>query len=375
MAWTERYVRADADGTGNGTTDANSGVNGAWTLAQAITNAAAGQRLNVKTGTYAYTTTAMTFANDGTTTAQILWRGFSTTPGDLDDDPQTGTRPSFTTTTGQISFSTLAYNMFQNIIFSSSGNDIACLGSNDLMFLRCSFICSWSNSGGYAFGTGNLVNVVFVGCAFEATTTATACVNHTGSQNGHARFVGCVLTGGTSCYNTAVSVGNVLFSRCLFESPSTYGIRVTTDTGVFLTVVDSTFYNCGTACISFDSTQTLPIVMVNNAFVSSGGGFDFGASELVLAVNSLYYNLTSGLNLGTGDIVSIDEISDSSQPLENPPTDMTLKSTSTGAGEGFPQPFTGETYYNYSDIGAVQRLAGVGGGMLVHPGMTGGMRG
>lgn len=36
MDWTERYVRDDATGGGDGTTNASSGINGAWTLTEAI---------------------------------------------------------------------------------------------------------------------------------------------------------------------------------------------------------------------------------------------------------------------------------------------------------------------------------------------------
>src|SRR3954447_7437305 len=102
MAWTERYVRSDAAGGGDGTTNTNSGANGAWTLAEAVANEAAGMRINVRAGTYASTTTSRTFAAAGTTTAPIWWRGFNSTPGDIDSDP-TLTKPSLTFTTGQLS--------------------------------------------------------------------------------------------------------------------------------------------------------------------------------------------------------------------------------------------------------------------------------
>lgn len=81
MAWTERYVRADAAGGGDGTTDTNSGANGAWTMAEAITNAAAGMRINVKAGTYNSSTDFDLPA--GSISGTIWWRGFNSSIGDL----------------------------------------------------------------------------------------------------------------------------------------------------------------------------------------------------------------------------------------------------------------------------------------------------
>src|SRR3954469_22755033 len=100
MAWTERYVRSDAAGSGDGTTNTNSGGTGAFTLAEAITHSTTntGIRYNVKAGTFANTTTSRTFSGAGTTTAPNWWRGFNATIGDIDTD-NTLTKPAWTFTT------------------------------------------------------------------------------------------------------------------------------------------------------------------------------------------------------------------------------------------------------------------------------------
>lgn len=88
MAITELYVRADAAGGGNGTTDANSGANGAFTWAEFITAfnalapAGAATRFNVKSGTYSLAAST-TLTGDGTPTYPIIVRGYNATPGDL----------------------------------------------------------------------------------------------------------------------------------------------------------------------------------------------------------------------------------------------------------------------------------------------------
>ena len=86
MAWTDRYLRADADGAGNGTTNANSGVNGAWTWAQVLSTAAAGQRVNALKGSYSLGNGNDTPTNAGTAIAPIWLRGFDTTIDQNDDE-------------------------------------------------------------------------------------------------------------------------------------------------------------------------------------------------------------------------------------------------------------------------------------------------
>ncbi|MFZ9077482.1 MAG: hypothetical protein ACO23H_03040, partial [Alphaproteobacteria bacterium] len=79
MAWTDRYVDASAAGGGTGTSPADP-----WTFGEAISNTAAGMRVNFKTGTYD-TTTNTNVSSIGTTVYQpSWWRGYKTTVGDLD---------------------------------------------------------------------------------------------------------------------------------------------------------------------------------------------------------------------------------------------------------------------------------------------------
>lgn len=74
---TIRYVRHDADGSGDGTTTANSGANGAWTLAQAIaaTPAADTEIRIMATGTYSRTETWTCAYANGTAAANIVITG------------------------------------------------------------------------------------------------------------------------------------------------------------------------------------------------------------------------------------------------------------------------------------------------------------
>lgn len=76
MALTERYVSSLAAGGGSGTEGSP------WTFAEAVSNYAAGDRINIKAdGTYTFTA-SVTFTTAATDTAPVVWRGYGTTPGD-----------------------------------------------------------------------------------------------------------------------------------------------------------------------------------------------------------------------------------------------------------------------------------------------------
>lgn len=75
MAFTERYVTDSASGGGAGTSG------DPWTLAEAFSNAAAGDRVNILSGSYS--SGAVTLSNAGTAADAIVYRGYSSTIGDL----------------------------------------------------------------------------------------------------------------------------------------------------------------------------------------------------------------------------------------------------------------------------------------------------
>lgn len=75
MAWTERYVTVAGAGAHDGTSEGN-----AWTLAEAIAAAAAGQRVNVKAGTHTVASDR-TFGTAGTDASAIWWRGYNSEIG------------------------------------------------------------------------------------------------------------------------------------------------------------------------------------------------------------------------------------------------------------------------------------------------------
>lgn len=315
MAWTERYVRADAAGGGNGTTDTNSGANGAWTLAEAITNEAAGIRLNVKVGTYASTTTTRTAAAAGTTTQPIWWRGFNTTPGDIDTD-NTLTKPSFTFTTGRMVFSG-AHHIISNIMFLCTG----AVGAATLSITgggwvdRCRAENQQANASASAINIATTGGAVITESYFKATTTATQvvqaqtgcemsdCVSDGGvaginctsgtstfrnsivkgqttdgiiaNSSGQVRASQVTIYGGSNGikFSTVSAAGN-LIEACLFHSNSTAGINNATGTDTNnIKVLRCSSYNCGAATAGLgDAPVLLAIAETTDPVVNAAGG-------------------------------------------------------------------------------------------------------
>jgi hypothetical protein len=78
MAMTIRYVRPDSAGGGDGTTNTNSGANGAWTLAEAVAGQTSNMEIRfINSGTFSADTSSRSFINDGTGDAPILFTGRS----------------------------------------------------------------------------------------------------------------------------------------------------------------------------------------------------------------------------------------------------------------------------------------------------------
>jgi Right handed beta helix region len=99
------------------------------------------------------------------------------------------------------------------------------------------------------------------------------------------------------------------------------------------------------------------------------------------AENCAFYSTTSGqIQAGLTSLLT-NCVTLSASPFTNPGSaDFSLNATAGGGAAckavGYPTAWLGLTTPNYLDIGAIQaQAAAAGGGLLVHPGMAGGMRG
>jgi hypothetical protein len=357
MAWTERYVDAAAAGGGDGTTAATSGANGAWTLAEAITNAAAGQRINIKAGTYANTTTARTFAAAGTTTSPVWWRGYNTAIGDRDADP-TLTPPAITFTTGLCTFAG-SHQTFSHLDISgaNTGRQLNTSGGN-LTLDRVRVENTNAAAGSVAVSNATSSSNAFERCWFRATSSATRVFQNAVT----ADFVGCTFTGGGAGLDSTTAVRTL---DCVFRATGSHGFQAIT-TGNISQIVGCTFRGCGGDGVRFDVLPTSTVVVANCLFASCGG---YGVNNatgananVVRRLGNAFYNNTSGAENGFGDSPSLAQITEASDPHTSS-TDLSLVTGALSKGAGQPGKFENEPYTSYLDVGAVQRQESGGGGV------------
>jgi hypothetical protein len=371
MAWTDRYVRDDAAGGGDGTTNTNSGANGAWTLAEAITNVTAGTRVNVRNGTYSNSTTVRTLAVAGTTSAPIWWRGFNTTIGDIESDNAL-TKPLIDFTTGNFVI-TVAFNYFTNLRFNSAATTASSPGTvctssagNDAAFWGCRFTNTAANANSYALNLTGQRNLVRA-CFMTATSSATCLRQATG---GGSVFYGNYIGGG----NIGVSSGGgASMIANVIDDPASHGISA--DAGGIL--ANNSIYSAGGDGIRIASTTAGAIVANNVIANSSGWGINFssgtnGASRLF---SNVYRSNTSGEVNQLAEDWRWVETSLGSDPWTNAASDD-FSLVSAAKALGLPGVFENQSFIGYMDPGAVQRQEPAGGGgLLRHPGMSGGALG
>jgi len=369
MAWAEKYVSVAGGGAHDGSSEAN-----AWTLAEAIAAPyAAGDRVNVKAGTYANTTTTRTFGVAGTTTAPIWWRGYNSTIGDLDADFTTA-KPAITFTTGVFDI-TGSFHLFSN--FDISGAQVTAgqvrirVGTNSRID-RCRVECTSANSLGKAISLA-AVGAGATRCWLKCTSSADVVACPSGFEGD---VIGCAIINGadgisleaalrmTIAFNTFIDQGaNAVISnsgsRFWFLNNSVYspagdGINLITTIPALAVVANNIFSECG-------------VYGINNATGAN--------SATIFRSNNDFYASGTANETGFGDYPSLSEQTESSSPFTSS-TNMTIPNSRNAIANGLPGLFENQSYTSYMDIGAVQRVEPSGGGGLIrHPGMTGGLNG
>lgn len=370
MAWTERYVRSDAAGGGDGTTNTNSGANGAWTLAEAITNVAAGHRVNVRAGTYANTTTNRTFATAGTTTAPIWWRGFNTSIGDIDSDNSL-TKPAITFTTGRF-IANAQHQYFSNLdisgaaVTASSGQlVVGAATAGTVWFDRCRIENTAANANGAAFyvsGAGN--GAIITRSRIKATTTATSA----SYCSRYLRIVGCLVDGGDTGILADTSSSVFSCVGTIVKGAGAHGIRCNGVVNFY--IANCTVYSSGTDGIRISGIPTLHCT-IHGCILSNNGGYGINNStgtdtNFTTRMFNSFYSNTSGPENGFGDSPSIGSQTETSSPFTAAGSDdFSLATGALAISNSWPGDFeTLSSLISYLDCGAVQKAPGGGGGGL-----------
>jgi len=143
MAIVEKYVTADAEGGGDGSSESP------WTLAEAIAAVTNNTRVNIKSGAYEVGATTWGLASPATIT---IFRGYKTTPGDLDNQRRKSdgtldfTDMPVITQSGKIELGAGVY--LQNLMFVAAINALMIGGTaNDhIGLINCKVINTASNA-------------------------------------------------------------------------------------------------------------------------------------------------------------------------------------------------------------------------------------
>jgi len=382
VAWTERYVRSDAAGGGDGTTTANSGANGAWTLAEAITNEAAGMRINVRAGTYASTSTSRTLAATGTQTAPIWWRGVDSSFGAIADSNGAATAgtdiPELTFSTGQLVIGG-NYHIVSNIASSgaqTTNGQIRVNGQGCTLF-RVRSTCTSSNANGCAFSLGSGAN----GSSLVACYGSSNALADVYTFSGSASLIGCIASGGKDGF--ALSTLSVQLFACIARGCANDGIKSAVTTSTIQTIVNCSIYDVDGHGIEFSGSISSALLTVANchfegcnqsgkAGIANTSGGNLYSAHLV---GNSYRDCTSNTSGITESFLLADNGTVGGSGYTDP-TNNDFNATTYLKGIGFPGQFEYRSgNVGYFDTGAVQRVEPAAGGLLRSPGMRGGVDG
>lgn len=293
MAITEKYVTADGTEAW-----ATNDITHPSSLTEAFSSAAAGDRVNIKAGTYTRT------ANDnpavyGSAASPIIWRGYNSTIGDLDSQGHNADGTLNTTNFPIIAYNNnyrlsaqlVTYSIWQNIKFTGSVNN-ALIYSNNTSTVFFRIYCDNANTGA---STSAIMNACVIDC--DALLS--------GGSGGH----------------TAISCASGIVAYCRVMQSQAAGINIT---GNGSAVIGCTIDDVAGDGIAFTSTTTthIPPVCIGNTIYSCGGAAiampNAANVRILVAINNIFaeaasYNIESAY-AGTGNISLINIFNRSISP-------------------------------------------------------------
>jgi hypothetical protein len=366
VALTERYVSSLAGGGGDGSSGSP------WTWAEMLTNAAAGDRCNVKAdGTYARTTSTDATTNSGTAAQPIIIRGYATTIGDGNQGRTaagvlvTTNMPSITYTTGRFS-SARDYVIYESMnVSNATGINNPAFGLTGLYTAVVNCNVSHSGTGGAnahaVSGTGT--GTSFIDCdASNTCTTASSAINNTGDF-ARVRYCRAVCTNGA-----AFRIGRGSLAGCIGYN-SAQGIVNTHASAALFSVDSCTFYNCTDAYQGGNVAYAGAPLFTNCHITDCGQGFEslyVGTGNLALL---RWYTRTrdnTSADSGFPDWpnygpVTTDNGAAATDYVDAAGGDFRLVRTAAGAGAG---------WFQYTSIGAHQRRDNQPSTSIVQSGQT-----
>lgn len=360
MALTERYVSSSGVDTWANATSASTPAS--W--ATMLTDAIAGDRVNIKQdGTYTLgASSAMTGV--GTTTSPIILRGYKTAIGD-GNQGRTGANGALVTTNMPViaydatfGLSIGAFTILESLNVSSN-NSAPCvtLGTNCLV-RSCKAINASTNAS--AIGIAGNTNAVIFDCDAQLTGASggSAAVANQGTSGVRVlcnRISGGPAIGVNCTTNHVVIAGNLIFAS------TTNHIKVGS-AGAPITILFNTLVGATSTGILMTTGSTNLSAIVGNMITDNGAyGMNWvSAAGAGLFANNRFRDNTSGdVNLGT-DWRAAATYGEVTTDTGGPETDY----TNSGAGDYTlisASPAKAAGWLPYMDIGALQRQEAGGG--------------
>lgn len=344
----------------SGATGKSCKVAGAW-ASMAVVNSLfpsvavpASTRVNIKAGAYANTSTTLTFASAGSTTAPIWWRGYNTTPGDIDTNNAL-TKPTVTFTTGRFNV-TGTYQLFSNLDISGAqvtNGQVRTATGTHIRFHRCRIECTAANANGAAISIA-IGSAVFSECWLKATSSAPCAVLSVTPVT----FIGCTFVGGSNGITQSATSTTVCF-LCSFNDCGGDCFRATS-VAASVWLLLCTGYSAGSDFFEVTVDPTSASIVIAGCAINECAGIGINASvgtntSNIFSLRNLFYSNSGGNQSGMGDFPSLLDLTDSVSSFVNAAgADLTLSPGSNGTGNGPPTGFENQSYTGHTDCGAVQ---------------------
>lgn len=330
------------------------------------------------------TTTLASGLNDIGNVAPNQLTGYTTTRGD-------NGQVTITTSTNSLALMTVAMNnvIISNFVFDCNSTTtsigLRVTGANPergMKIVNCKALNFTAR--GFSIESGQGAGAIFQNC--YATAGSSAATGGFAFPSGAlATFIDCV-SYANSCHGFSFSSNNCagVFIRCIAAKNKTGGTYngFNLDASLSNSTLDGcvAYDNSGSG-VAFTGTYQSALILNSILVLNGGYGITFGATQRNAApawnYNAFYSN-TSGArnNVSAG----ANDVTLTGDPFTNGASgDFSLNNTA-GAGAacraaGFPGAFPGGLTTGYLDIGAAQHQdSGSGGGLLVNPGLSGGLQ-
>lgn len=272
-------------------------------MTTALANAAAGDRINIKAGTYTRAATD-TPTRTGSATSPIIWRGYNSVIGDLDSQGRVAGGALDTTNFPVIAYnSTFRFNgtgnnfsIFQNLSFTGSVSAALVTLGADNTFINCKAVNSSTNA-----SAGGVSDAANAGCRIVNSD-----VQSGGASGGAYGINGTATTSAMIGCRAKCAGGDAIRGRGLVAHCTAYesarGISQDSTTAAAILIYNTVYGNSGDG-IDVVTSTTARQTIIGNCITDNGGyGIDFNTSTCVKVIShERYRDNTSGDINGGGD--------------------------------------------------------------------------